>query len=129
MIRRLAFENRIKAAEEAKQGGGKNGALAGAAIGGLISAGGGPGAAIAGAGGGASLGSMIGEAINPSQAQSAMSRRVEAMQPVAPAPSESSEKLKQSIMALHSAPQPVRDEYGPQLIQAYLTSLANDRRA
>jgi len=122
MINRVAFEGPVKTSGGGgKQGGGKTGALVGAALGGVSGG-------LAGAGAGAGLGAMVGEALSPSEAgQAAMSRRIETMQPQ-PVLSETSEKLKQSVMALHAAPQPVRDEYGPQLIQAYLTSLSNDRR-
>ncbi len=100
-------------------GGSQTGQLIGAAIGGAVGG-------LGGAAAGSSLGGMAGNAIDPAkQGQEAMARQVQAEQPQL-VHSENSDALKQSIMALHEAPQPIRDEYGPQLVHAYLTSLHTD---
>ena len=138
MIKQVQFEGPVikSSGSRGKSGGSKFGSIAGAAIGGTIgglaagAATGGMGTAqgaMMGAGAGAGLGGMVGNLISPAKAaQEAMSRRVELSQPQM-AQSESSQKLRQSILALHQAPQPVRDEYGPQLVNAYLTSLSGSK--
>jgi hypothetical protein len=104
------------------------GLAAGAALGGMAATGG--TAAIAmgamgGAGAGASLGGLIGEKVKPTKEQStAIDRRIAAG---TPAQATGSQKLRDSIMALHEAPPEVRREYAQPLVSAYLTSLAKER--
>lgn len=121
-----------------KKGGGKVGGMLGGAVGGVAGgiagfAGGGPAGAvagsIAGAAGGASLGERLGEMVQPSRAEtSAMERKVGARGPEV-FHSEQSDKLKQSLLALQSAPPAVQQEYKPVLAQAYMTSVALDNPA
>jgi hypothetical protein len=119
-----------------RKGGGKFGTMAGLATGAAL------GAVVAGTGGaalpaiamggmtgaatGASLGGLIGEKIKPGrEASTAIDRRIQAAGPQM-VQSETSEKLKQSLMALHEAPPEVKSQYAPQLVNAYLKSLGND---
>lgn len=106
--------------------GGMAGAVAGVPTGGAAS---GPGAVIGSIGGaaaGASLGSMLGEKLRATrEASTAMERRAEA-----PGPqlihSDTSEKLKQSLLALQQGPEDARMEYGKPIFSAYMQSLAAD---
>jgi hypothetical protein len=111
--------------KKGKKGGGGFGQAAGAVVGGVVGgmATGGAGA-IGGAAGGASLGAMVGEKIKPTVAgESAMARRAELAQPEM-VQSSSSEKIKEALMALHSQPPEVKQEYAPPLLAAYLKANA-----
>lgn len=118
-----------------KSGGGGFGSAAGAAIGGAIGAAaaggmtGGVAAAqggMAGAAAGSALGGMIGNAVDPARAaSSAIQRRAQAA-PAQMVQSETSAKLKDSILALQQVPDAVRVEYTKPLVSAYMTSLAKD---
>ena len=120
---------------KARTGGGKFGTLAGLAAGAALGAAavptGGTTAAIAmggigGAGGGAALGGLLGEKVRPGrEASTAIDRRIQSQGPQM-VHSETSEKLKQSLMALHQAPPEVKQQYAPTLVNAYLTSLGKD---
>lgn len=108
-----------------RAGGGKWGALAGAAAAGAIVASGGAAApAVLGAAGtGAALGGLGGDMLMPAkQGQSAIERRIETIGPKM-IESNQAQKLKDSILALQDAPANVKQEYGPQLMNAYLASL------
>lgn len=106
------------------------GSKIGAVIGGVAGAVAGSGwgsvaGAAAGASSGASVGNMIGEGISPSkQGSTSIERRLSAG---TPAPLTGSEKLKQSIMALHQAPEDVRREYAAPLVSSYLDALTKER--
>jgi hypothetical protein len=100
------------------------GTAAGAKTGALIGAAG--VGAIGGAVSGASLGGMIGEKVKPTRegSSNAMERRVmgtpQLMQ------SERTQKLRESVMALHSQPPEIQQQHAPTLVQAYLKSLQDD---
>lgn len=121
--------------KKAKKGGGGFGSAAGAVVGGAIgaiAAGGLTGGAaavqggMAGAAAGSALGGQIGNMIDPAKAASqAIDRRVAAAGPQM-VQSETSAKLRDSILALQRAPDPVRAEYSQPLVQAYMASLAKD---
>lgn len=118
-----------------KGGGGLGQALgmaAGAALaGGAVAATGGAAlpiaaAAMGGAAGGAGLGQLIGDKLSPGRADStAMTRRM-TQQPQL-MQSEQTQKLRESILALHSQPPEVQEQHAPTLVQAYLKSLGNDQ--
>lgn len=118
-----------------KKGGGKLGGMAlgavGAVAGGMAGfATGGPAGAVAGgmagAAGGAALGERVGEMIAPGRAEaSAMERKVDT-QGAEVFHSEQSDKLRQSLMALNTAPPEVQAEYKAPLATAYMTSVAMD---
>ncbi len=120
-----------------KKGGGAFGAAVVGAIGGVVgglagAATGGPAGAAAGAmggaAGGAGLGQMLGNAIMPAKGPStSIERRMEAAGPQV-MQSEQTQKLKQSITALHSQPDQVKQQYASPLVQAYMVSLANDNK-
>lgn len=106
--------------------GGVVGGVAGAVAGGLTT---GPAGAvqggITGAAAGHSVGSVIGNAISPAQAaKQAIERRATAMSGPQIQSSPESEKLKASIMALHTQPPEVQQQYAPTLVDGYVTSLA-----
>lgn len=120
-----------------KKGGGelgqKLGLLAGALIGGAatVATGGAAApvalAALSGAGTGAGVGGMIGEKIKPTkEMKGAIDRRAELLRAPQLIQSESTQKLRESIMALHTQPDSVKQEYAPTLVNAYLTSLQRD---
>jgi hypothetical protein len=120
--------------KKSRKGGGGIGQAIGGVVGGVAGgvAGipGGPaaiaGGAIAGTAAGASVGGMIGERIKPTRegSSTAMQRRVmgtpQMMQ------SERTQKLRESILALHQQPPEVQQQYAPTLVQGYLKSLADD---
>lgn len=111
-----------------REGGGKLGRDIGGVVGGVaggvvgMASGGPAGAAVGAMGGtvaGANFGSMIGERIKPTREEkTAIDRRVNSQAPQM-MQSDSTEKLKQSIMALQSQPPEVRQEYMKPLIEAY----------
>ncbi len=126
----------VSGGSKGHSGGGKFGTLgglaAGAALGATVAATGGaalPAIALAGAGGaatGASLGGLLGEELDKTkQGTSAIERRLDSTAPQL-IHSDRSETLKQSLMALHEAPQEIRDQYAPPLLDAYMTSLHQD---
>jgi outer membrane lipoprotein SlyB len=116
-----------------KKGWGKEGALVGGAVGAVAGAmagtgAGGPGAgtvvgAMGGMAAGASAGQMLGEKLRPSsEGKTAIDRRVASQGPAVQ--NDASEKLKQSIVALQSAPPDVRAQYAKPLVDAYMTTVA-----
>jgi hypothetical protein len=119
----------------ARKGGGQFGTMAGlvggAALGGAAAAvpGAAPAAiamgALGGAGGGSALGGMLGEKVKPSsEGTTAIDRRIQAQS----TPQVSgSEKLRDSIMALHEAPPEIKQQYAQPLVSAYFASLAKER--
>jgi hypothetical protein len=82
-------------------------------------------AAMGGAGGGAALGQLVGEKISPTQASTAMERRATLQQP-ALMQSEQTQKLRDSVLALHSQPPEIQAQFAPTLVHGYLQSLVND---
>lgn len=111
-----------------KSGGGKWGSAIGAVAGGIVGgmATGGAGA-IGGAAAGSSLGGMLGNAISPAtQGSTAMVRRSESLGAPTIPHSDRSEKLKQSIMALHTQPDEIKQKYASPLVSAYMKSLGDD---
>ena len=132
----------VAVGSKGRKGGGKFGQklgmTAGAVIGGAIGGTAGsivPGAGTAlgvaagsamGATAGAGLGSMLGEMVRPGRADtSAIERRAQG--PIANfVHSDTSEQLKDSLLALKQAPQEVRYEYGKPLMAGYLASLSRD---
>jgi uncharacterized protein YcfJ len=100
--------------------GSKVGMVAGTAIGAYF---GGPAGAVAGASTGAALGGQVGEMVRPSsEGKTAIDRRVAGQGPTVQ--NDASEKLKQSIVALQSAPPDVRAQYAKPLVDAYMTTVA-----
>ncbi len=84
--------------------------------------------AIGGTAAGASLGNTLGEMIQPGRAGStAIERRAQAPGPQM-IQSESSQKLRDSLMALHEAPQQAKQQYAQPLLTAYMQSIANDNQ-
>lgn len=76
--------------------------------------------------GGAGLGGTVGGIVDPAKAdQAAMQRQAQAGQTQL-LHSEQSQQLRDSLMALHEAPPEITNQYGPQLMQAYVQSLHND---
>lgn len=122
---------------EKKGGGGIGqaaGLVAGAALaGGAAAATGGTAlpiaaAAMGGAGGGAALGGMLGEKISPSrQGSTAMDRRMSAAGPQL-IQSEPTKRLRESIMALNGQPDDIKQQYGPTLVNGFMSSLAQDNK-
>lgn len=119
-----------------RAGGGKFGQVIGAAVGGtagaLAGAPGGPAGMVAGgmagAAGGASLGGMVGNMVDPGrEAKTAISQRIQSSGPQI-VHSEQSEKLKQSLLALNTQPEPLKREYMAPLVKAYVSSIANDNQ-
>lgn len=120
-----------------RKGGSRTGQIIGGIIGGAAGAAAGtvaaPGAGtiaggIAGAGGGASLGGTIGDMISPGKQEStAVTRRIQSSGPQL-YHSDRSEQIKQSLMALHSQPAEIQQQYAPPLTQAYIMSLAQDNQ-
>tara|TARA_R110000868_G_scaffold9394_1_gene46901 strand:- start:5984 stop:6406 length:423 start_codon:yes stop_codon:yes gene_type:complete len=134
MLRPIQITPKVErsAGSSGSEGSAKMGQLAGAALGAaaIIGTGGAAtpavGAVLGGAATGSALGGLVGGAADPGKAgTSAMERRLDSTQPQF-IHSEKSDALKQSLMALHEAPQEVRNQYGPQLVNAYLSSLHND---
>ena len=134
MLKQVQFAPRVEtiAGSKGRESGSKWGQLGGAALGaGLIAAGAIDGgvsipAGVSLVGGTAGLGGMAGGALDQGKAgKEAMQRRIETSEPQL-LHSEASEKLRQSLMALHEAPPEVRQQYAPQLMGAYMQSLHQD---
>lgn len=82
---------------------------------------------LGGAGSGAALGGLLGNAVDRANpGTDPIQRRIDATQPQI-VHSENSQKLRESIMALHQAPPEVQNQYAPTLLNAYLTSLHQDK--
>ena len=82
--------------------------------------------AVQGGAAGASLGGLVGEMVDPSKAASSvMAQRAQTQAPQM-IQSETSAKLKDSIIALQKAPDPIRVEYSKPLVTAYMHSIAKD---
>jgi hypothetical protein len=120
-----------------RKGGGKWGTVAGlaagAALGALTVGTGGAAAplamaALSGGATGAGLGGMIGEAIRPTkEGSSSIERRLASLGPQM-IQSDTSQKLRGSLMALHEAPPAAKQQYAQPLLSAYMTSLAKDNQ-
>lgn len=121
-----------------KKGGGMFGSVAGGIAGAALAGGaaavtGGAAlpvaaAALGGAGGGMALGGMLGNAVAPAKAASAIERRAATIQGPQLIQSEQTAKLKDSILALHTQPPEIKQQHAPLLVNAYLTSLAGDNK-
>jgi phage tail tape-measure protein len=131
-LRQVAFEAPAPQVTEkkAKKGGGAFGQAAGAVVGGAIGAAAGMatgGAATAqgalvGASAGGALGQTIGNMADPARSGStAMARRAELAQPEM-IQSDSRDKIKEALLALHQQPPEIKQEYAPVLLNAYLKS-------
>lgn len=123
----------VEKSTSGRKSGGKFGTMAGLAAGaigaGAVAATGGAalpaviGAGAAGGMTGASLGGLLGESIRPGrEASTAIERRIQTQGPQ-PIKSDASEKLRQSLVALHDAPPEVKSQYAPTLLNAYLMSV------
>ncbi len=83
---------------------------------------------LAGSAAGAGVGGQIGEWVDPARGEStAITRRMQAPG-LQQTQSDSSEKLKQSILALQSQPDHIKAEYTRPLVEAYVTSLAQEQQ-
>jgi uncharacterized protein YcfJ len=101
------------------------GAVAGGVIGSAVPGAGTAAGAMAGAAAGASLGGMIGNMASPATAtKTAMERRAEVPGVPQLQSSDKTSTLKESIMALQKQPPQVQQEYGPLLVDAYMTTVA-----
>lgn len=107
--------------------GSKIGMVAGGVIGGMA---GGPLGAAAGAQTGAGFGSMVGEQVKPTTTEDvgAMDRRMASAGVSGPQQvgSNHTEELKQSLMALKEAPEPMQREYTKPLMTAYVYSASKN---
>lgn len=128
-VQTIAPQDKVKSSG-GRKGGDKFGAIAGAiGAGAIVASGGAAAPAVLGAAGtGAALGGLAGGAIRPErQASTAIERRMQTQGPQL-VHSETSEKLKNSLMALHEAPAVAKRQYAQPLLTAYMTSVAQDNQ-
>ena len=76
---------------------------------------------------GNALGGMIGESVQPGR-EGAIQRRIQSNAAPQVQHSEQSAQLRQSIMALHSQPPEIQQQYAQPLVQSYMASIANDKK-
>jgi hypothetical protein len=131
MLKQVGLASKVQTSggSSGSEGLGKYGAIAGAlGAAAVVGSGGAAAPAVLGAAGsGAALGGLVGGVVDPGkQAESPMQRRLDSTEPQM-LHSENSQRLRDSILALHQAPPEVQNQYAPTLLNAYLTSLHQDK--
>jgi len=125
-VQPVAAQDQVTDYKPARQGGGKAGQMVGGFLGGIAGIPGGPAGVMAGVATGSSLGGVVGNAISPEKAAStAIERRLQSAGPQVQS-SPQTERLKQSVLALHQAPPDIKAEYAAPLVKAYMVSAAKD---